>query len=294
MEKHQKFQWLKREKRCKKSKTATDSVWCLAVGGARYAEISHYLCICSCPCGGCGPKEEIVLKIPGTTAQINMRLIPAGNFVMGSPLQEQDRYTGEGPQHLVTITEPFYMAVYEVTQEQWLAVMETLPSEFGYTPGNPVEKVNWNDCQEFISELNTKGIGTFRLPTEAEWEYACRAGSTTRYSFGDDLSYSKVGDYAWYSDNSSGTTHIVGEKEANTWGLYDMHGNVLEWCSDWYGAYSAGAQTDPGEPSSGSFRVLRGGGWNDYPPGCRSAYRSYGTPTVTGNYLGFRLVRTSQ
>ena len=155
-------------------------------------------------CGGCGPKEEIVLTIPGTTAQIVMRLIPAGTFNMGSPDWEVDRDADEGPRHLVTITEPFYIGVYEVTQEQWDAVMGNNPSYFAAS-GNPVELVSWNDCQALITELNTKGIGTFRLPTEAEWEYACRAGNTARFSFGDDLAYAEIGDYAWYNNNSSGT-----------------------------------------------------------------------------------------
>lgn len=242
-------------------------------------------------CGGCGPKEDITLTIPKTTVQIMMRLIPAGTFTMGSPDWEVDREGDEGPRHLVTMTRPFYIGIYEVTQEQWYAVMGNNPSWF-VASGNPVERVSWNDCQEFITELNTKGIGTFRLPTEAEWEYACRSGSLTRFAFGDDLGYSELGDYAWYSENSMAATHTVGQKEPNSWGLYDMHGNVFEWCSDWYGAYDGTEQTDPQGPSMGSAYIIRGGSYDGIPQCCRSAERCQCT-TYTYISVGFRLVRTA-
>lgn len=243
-------------------------------------------------CGGCKPKQAITLKIPGTSAQIAMRLIPDGYFTMGSPSTEVDRDPDEGAQHLVYITEPFYMGVYEVTQEQWEAVMGENPSYFGPDPGLPVERVSWDDCQAFIAALNTKGIGTFRLPTEAEWEYACRAGSTTRFSWGDDPGYSEIGDYAWYWDNSTSMTHTVGGKKPNAWGLYDMSGNVWEWCSDWYETpYGVGHVSDPQGPTTGSYRVFRGGAWIYVPLYCRSANRNYVTPASSYYYLGFRLVR---
>lgn len=254
-------------------------------------------------CGGCAPKSLITLKIPDTDTQIMMKLIPAGTFNMGSPDWEVDRSGNEGPQHLVTITEPFYMGVYEVTQEQWEVVMGTNPSynrQHDGNQGNPVETVSWDDCQDFINELNTKGIGTFRLPTEAEWEYACRAGSLTRFSWGDDPGYSEIGDYAWYSDNYyldqpvlSMSTHFVGQRDSNNWGLYDMSGNVWEWCNDWYDLYSEESQIDPIGPTIGSERVMRGGGYSTIPRGCRSANRIAQFPTVMNSAIGFRLVMTA-
>jgi len=247
------------------------------------------LALVAVTCGGCGLEKELVLDIPNSSAQIIMKLIPAGKFDMGSPESETDREVEEGPQHQVTIKEPFYMGVYEVTQEQWEAVTGYNPSYF-VAPGNPVEQVSWNDCQGFIAELNEKGIGTFRLPTEAEWEYACRAGSETRYFFGDDPGYTEIGDYAWYRDNSGGITHIVGQKEPNAWGLYDMHGNVIEWCKDWYGDYDSLAQTDPQGPDTGSARVIRGSGIAHFAQQCRSAYRSLNAPTDSNKAMGFRLV----
>ena len=163
----------------------------------------------------------------------------------------------------MTITKPFYLGKYEVTQEQWEAVMGSNPSNFK-GPKNPVEQVSWDDCQEFLDKLNAKAGGQggkFVLPTEAQWEYACRAGSTGKFCFGDDEK--QLGEYAWYDENSDSKTHPVGEKKPNAWGLYDMHGNVWEWCQDWYGAYGAEAVDDPSGPTTGSGRVFRGGGWNN-------------------------------
>ena len=236
------------------------------------------------------PSDEITITLPGGVP-LTMALIPAGTFMMGSLSSDSDRSIIEEPQHQVTITKPFYMGTYEVTQEQWEAVMENNPSWFNYNPKNPVECVSWNDCQDFIMELNTMGIGKFRLPTEAEWEYACRAGSTTRFPWGHDPEYSQLGQYAWYRDNSGDKTHPVGQKQPNAWGLSDMHGNVYEWCSDWFGDYSSASQTDPTGPSSGDCRILRGGDWYLDPQFCRSANRSGSTPTGAYNFLGFRLVR---
>ena len=162
------------------------------------------------------------------------------------------------------ITKPFYLGKYLVTQEQWEAVMGNNPSHFK-GPKNPVEQVSWDDCQQFLEQAQREGRprgGKFQLPTEAQWEYACRAGSTTRYCFGDDES--ELGEYAWYDANSGSKTHPVGEKKPNAWGLYDMHGNVWEWCQDWYdGGYYANSPTDdPTGPATGSDRVFRGGGWD--------------------------------
>lgn len=209
-----------------------------------------------------------------------------GTFMMGSPNSEAARNSGEGPQHQVTISKSFEMQTTEVTQWQWRVVMRSNPSYFeGFDL--PVEQVDWDDAQVFIGKLNNLGDGyRYRLPTEAEWEYAARAGTTGPYA-GD------LGAMAWYDPNSGGTTHPVGTKAPNAWGLYDMHGNAWEWTQDWYGDYSASAVTDPVGPCSGSRRVLRGGGWNLESHACRSAYRRNGSPGLRGDSLGLRLLRTS-
>jgi formylglycine-generating enzyme required for sulfatase activity len=163
------------------------------------------------------------------------------------------------------------------------------PSGFKDDECLPVSNVSWDDCQEFIKSLNTKGKGTFRLPTESEWEYACRAGSTTAYCFGDDVS--RLGDYAWYDNNSSLHTHPAGCKKPNAWNLYDMHGNIMEWCQDWHGKYPTGSVTDPTVLDSGKFRVLRGGYYAYHADGCRSAHRNSSTPDAQ-KHFGLRIVRT--
>ncbi|RJP26266.1 MAG: formylglycine-generating enzyme family protein [Candidatus Omnitrophota bacterium] len=226
---------------------------------------------------------------------LEMVLIPAGTFMMGSPDNEQDRGPDEGPQHQVTITKPFYMGKYEVTQAQWQAVMGSNPSAFSNKPNHPVEKVSWTDCQTFITKLNGMGLGTFRLPTEAEWEYACRAGTTTSFYWGEDPNDSQIGHYAWYSGNNTPSgTKEVGLKLPNAWGLLDMWGNAFEWCQDLYGSYPSNSQTDPTGPTGGSSRVVRGGHWFGYARYCRSAYRMSRTPEpdYRDNYIGFRLRRS--
>ena len=214
-------------------------------------------------------------------------LIPSGTFKMGSSNGESD----EKPIHSVTISEAFYMGKYEVTQKEWKAVMGDNPSRF---KGDklPVEQVSWNDIQEFIKKLNQKEGGTkYRLPTEAEWEYAARAGSNSKWSFGDNES--QLGDYAWYGSNSNSQTHPVGQKKPNKYGLYDVHGNVWEWVQDWYDSnyYSSSPKTDSKGPSSGSYRVIRGGGWDSYAEITRSANRGYDNPEGGSYNIGFRLVR---
>ncbi|MCG2736506.1 MAG: formylglycine-generating enzyme family protein [Candidatus Methanoperedenaceae archaeon] len=215
-------------------------------------------------------------------------LIPAGEFDMGSPSNEKDRLNDEGPVHHVKISNTFYMGKYEVTQKQWRDVMGTSPSPFD---DQPVERVSWNDVQDFIKKFNEKeGLNKYRLPSEAEWEYAARAGTTTRFSFGDDES--KLGDYAWYYDNSNNKTHNVGQKKPNPWGLYDMHGNVGEWVQNIYQSDYSGAPTDGNAwEGSGITRVFRGG-WHNFEGRCRSASRLYVLPdSYRGSTLGFRLVR---
>jgi formylglycine-generating enzyme required for sulfatase activity len=215
-------------------------------------------------------------------------LIPSGTFMMGSPTSEKDRDDDE-TQHQVTISKSFYLGKYEVTQAEWEKVMGSNPSYFKGCPRCPVENVSWEDVQDFIRKLNTKGEGRYRLPTEAEWEYAARAGSTARYSYGDGEG--SLGNYAWYSANSGSKTHEVGTKQPNEWGLYDMHGNVWEWCGDWYGAYSSSAQIDPTGATSGSYRVIRGGSWNYVAVNLRSANRYSNSPSFRSYNLGFRVVR---
>ena len=188
-------------------------------------------------------------------------LIPAGTFMMGLPDSDPDSARDEKPAHQVTLSQAFYLGKYPVTQAQWEAVMGTNPSRFKGA-GRPVERVSWNDVQAFMQKLNEReGVDHYRLPTEAQWEYACRAGSSTRYHFGDDAA--RLGDYAWYDENSDDQTHPVGQKQPNAWGLYDMHGNVWEWVQDWYAGYTANPMTDPIGPTSGAVRVLRGGFWSD-------------------------------
>ncbi|WP_321416946.1 formylglycine-generating enzyme family protein [uncultured Methanomethylovorans sp.] len=209
-------------------------------------------------------------------------LIPAGEFVMGS--------SDTGLAHEVTIENAYYLGKYEVTQEQWISIMGDNPSHIK-GDNNPVESVSWNDVQEFVKRLNAKeGTDKYRLPSEAEWEYACRAGTTTRYSFGD--ADSKLGEYAWYLDNSESTTHPVGQKKPNPWGLYDMYGNVWEWVQDrWHDSYES-ATTDGSawEDGSSSFRVLRGGCWSVNAGYCQSAYRNSDDPDYFHNGLGFRFL----
>jgi len=232
-------------------------------------------------------------------------LIPAGEFLMGSPPTtsperlrklygaELEWLQHEFPQHRVKITKPFWLGKTEVTQEQWQAVMGTNPSQFAGRPQNPVETVNWHDCQQFLQTLSGKLKKTFRLPAEAEWEYACRAGAATEFHFGDDQA--RLRDYAWLKDNSGGRAHPVGSRKPNAWGLHDMAGNVWEWCEDWFGPYDKEAQKDPKGPPSGALRVLRGAGsWGGVDPApFRCAYRHHGYgPSVRNSYSGFRASRT--
>ena len=222
--------------------------------------------------------------LPGNI-KLEMIKIPAGSFLMGTEEAEvirlckeygTDWFKNEMPQHRVNLQE-FYLGKYPVTQEQYQAIMGNNPSKFKDNPKNPVENVNWNDAQEFCQKLNDKTKKNYRLPTEAEWEYVCRAGTQTRYYFGDDEKL--LGEYAWYKENSGLKTHPVGQKKPNNWGLYDMSGNVWEWCEDgWHENYE-NAPTDGTawneNHSVTNIRVLRGGSWDAYPRNCRSASRYF-------------------
>jgi formylglycine-generating enzyme required for sulfatase activity len=233
------------------------------------------------------------------TNSIGMQLvqIPAGTFLMGSPESEEGRDNDER-QHRVELTRPFYMATTEVTQQQWKTVMGTEPwkgkGDVKEGADYAASYVSWEDATEYCRKLSQKEGKTYRLPTEAEWEYACRAGSTTVYSFGEDAS--RLGDYAWYYVNAWNINekyaHRVGQKKANAFGLYDMHGNVREWCQDWYGDdyYGTSPTADPGGPSSGSSRVLRGGSWFFNVLFNRSACRFRNTPDNRSFDDGFRVV----
>jgi len=213
-------------------------------------------------------------------------LIPAGKFMMGSPETEKGRFADE-TQHEVTISKPFYMGKYSVTQEQYEAITGTNPSNFKGVK-SPVENVSWEDAQEFCKKLSAKSGKTVQLPTEAQWEYACRAGTISAYYCGDEEA--DLARVAWRSLNSGGTTHPVGQKEPNAWVLYDMHGNVWEWCEDLFGEYPTGVATDRRGSRTGTGRVLRGGSWNSNPWVCRSAVRRSFTPDFRYNDIGFRLM----
>lgn len=219
-----------------------------------------------------------------------MVYVQGGTFHMGATSEQgSEAGSDEKPVHQVTLSS-YYIGKYEVTQDLWQAVMGSNPSYFKGSR-RPVEQVGWNDCQTFISKLNSMTGKRFRLPTEAEWEFACRGGTKSlgyKYSGSNSL-----GIVAWYTDNSGSTTHDVGMKSPNELGIFDMSGNVWEWCSDWYGSsYNSNAQINPTGPSSGSGRVYRGGSWGDLPilVSWRSSNRSYGTPVYSDYSLGLRLV----
>ncbi len=257
--------------------------------------------------------KTIAIDLPGLPSSakpLEMIKIPAGTFTMGSPSDERGRISGmEWFPHEVTLTQGFYLGKYEVTQAQWEAVMGSNPasgSSYGVGDDYPVHTVSWDDCQTFIEQLNGLGLGTFRLPTEAEWEYACRAGTDTRFSFGDALECSDsnsycdlMDEYMWWGGNRTyggeqDGSKEVGRKLPNPWGLHDMHGNLFEWCSDrWQNPSARGPQIDPQGPSASSPRALRSSGWSINARYCRSAIRVSHSPGYRKDNLGLRLVRES-
>jgi len=240
-------------------------------------------------------------RVRDTATQIEMMLIPPGTFNMGcSASQSWGCYSHENPVHQVNLTNAFYLGRYEVTQAQWTARMGSNPSQFqsgsaevpqAQIPQRPVEQVTWNTVQGFLSQTG------MRLPSEAEWEYAYRAGTTTAFhgstgQLSGTNSDSLLGNIAWFYSNSNDQTRPVGGKLGNGFGLHDMSGNVWEWVNDRYGNYSAGAQANPQGPSSGSFRVFRGGSWGDVSSYCRASGRYYGNPVGSSGSIGFRVART--
>ena len=232
------------------------------------------------------PAKLEVTKVVATIEK-ELMLIPAGKFMMGSPMYEKGRNENE-KQHEVSLTKPFYMGKYEVTQEQYESVMGNNPSSKTKGAKLPVTDVSWNDCQEFIKKLNTKTNGGYRLPTEAEWEYACRAGTTTTYSYGDAITSKNLN----FKDSGTGKPVAVGTFQPNAFGLHDMHGNVWEWCEDWYGEYPIGSLIDQKGPGTGTYHVLRGGSFCDDVSKVRSSNRFYNSPSTQLNDFGFRLAKT--
>lgn len=232
-----------------------------------------------------------IAEVEVNGVSFNMIYVEGGRFTMGATLEQgYDCFADERPTHQVTLSD-YYIGQTEVTQELWVAVMGNNPS---YNIGNsrlPVEQVSWNDCQEFIQKLNRLTGKRFRLPTEAEWEFAARGGNQSKgYKYSGS---NRIDDVAWYDGNSGGATHEVAICAPNQLGIYDMSGNVNEWCSDWYGEYSSSSQTDPTGPADGSYRVLRGGSWYTFAIGCRVADRGGVTPDYLDNGGGFRLVCSS-
>ena len=245
-------------------------------------------------------KNRIVMV---NNIMFKMVLVEHGEFTMGATEEQTDAGSDELPAHQVTITKDYYLGETEVTQALWYEVMGQTPttddyqwtSTSGIGDNYPAYYISWNDCQEFITKLNQLTGLEFRLPTEAEWEYAARGGNnaTTQTLYSGS---NTIGDVAWYTSNSSSETHEVAGKAANVLGLYDMSGNVYEWCNDWYSSsyYISSPQTDPTGPTSGSYRVLRGGSWDGYATYCRVAFRSYFTVTYRYNSGGMRLALTAE
>lgn len=231
-------------------------------------------------------QSSSVREIEVNGVKFKMIKVVGGSFSMGATAEQTGYDKDEIPVHQVTLSD-YYIAETEVTQELWYAVMGNNPSNFTRSSRNPVENVSWHDCQTFIQKLNQLTGLRFRLPTEAEWEYAARGGNQSKgYKYSGS---NRIDDVAWYTGNSGSATHEVAKCYSNELGIYDMSGNVWEWCSDWYGSYSIGTAFDPEGASSGSFRVRRGGSWDSFASNCRVAYRGNNTPGNRHGDYGFRL-----
>lgn len=231
--------------------------------------------------------SSVTKEIEVNGVKFKMIYVAGGTFTMGATAEQIGYMNNETPAHQVTLSD-YFIGETEVTQELWYAVMGNNPSYFTRSSRNPVEQVSWHDCQSFIQKLNQLTGLRFRLPTEAEWEFAARGGNSSKgYKYSGS---NRIDDIAWYSGNSGNATHEVATCYPNELGIYDMSGNVWEWCSDWYGSYSSMAQTDPSGAGSGSYRVDRGGGWNSSAQSCRVAIRNFSTPYGRYGNLGFRLV----
>jgi formylglycine-generating enzyme len=242
-------------------------------------------------------QRELPPKLYASSTGIKFVWIAPGSFAMGSSEKEEGRNKDEF-QHKVTLTKGFFVALHTVTQEQWQAVMGSNPSQFKGDKNLPVENVSWDDCQEFCKKMQTKDKKRYRLPTEAEWEFACRAGTTTPFHYGETMTTDQAnfnGDEV-YAKSKKGTyrahTTPVGSFPPNAWGLFDMHGNVWQWCQDRYGEYPAKDVTDPQGASTGNARVVRGGARFNSPAMCRAAQRHWYLPGYRGSYIGCRLCFT--
>ncbi len=237
------------------------------------------------------------LDAPFPAPTTNLVWIPPGQFLMGSAAEDPNRNDAEIPQSQALLRRGFWMGKYEVTQGEYQAVVGPNPKFQG--PGNlPADSMSWGDATNYCAKLNVaeKQAGrlpdgfAYRLPTEAEWEYAARSGHTNRFSFGDDIGFKKIGRYAWTSENSGNDTHPVGQKAPNTWGLYDLHGNVAEWCQDWFGTYTQDDKTNPTGPATGRDRVYRGGSCADAAAESRVSARGGLNPDSRLGSFGFRVV----
>jgi formylglycine-generating enzyme required for sulfatase activity len=251
----------------------------------------------SAPPGGLRFYRVVAVAAPGPDPA-RWAWLNAGTFTMGSPLAEFDRSDDESPQAEVTFSRGFWIGRFEVTQGEYTAIVGTNYSTFAGDTNRPVEQVAWFDASNYCAALTQQEQSAghlpagyqYRLPTEAEWEYAARGGSTNRFFFGADRTYTLLLNYAWIETNSLGSTHEVGGKQPNPWGIYDMSGNVWEWCADWYGPYVGGTLTDPSGPATGTDKVMRGGSWRFAGGDARPAARNFNPPDFASDGIGFRVV----
>ncbi|MBR5626307.1 MAG: formylglycine-generating enzyme family protein [Thermoguttaceae bacterium] len=228
-------------------------------------------------------EKRVLLKVRGVDYLFSY--CPPGRFLMGAPEHENGR-DGDETEHEIILTHGFYILITPVTQKMWTSLMGTNPSRFQGT-SLPVEMVSWDDCQLFCRQLSSETGKQIQLPTEAQWEYACRAETVGPYAGCDTLEM-----MGWFHENSRNKSHPVGMKASNPWHIYDMHGNVSEWCQDWYSEFTGETLTDPTGPEDGSYRVTRGGSWNSFAQSCRSAFRGALYPWKTSSQLGFRVIMT--